>query len=307
MKRGNDVVEMNDSEGRVVFTDSLTLKFEGENVIDVQELLGYMSGFNCAYQAYLDSEYHSPSMRLQVVAIQQGSFELILQSVVALAPDLLTNLPVALSSFKTLMEIIKLKKALKGKEPQKVENDGDQSKITNHEGEVTYHNCTVTNIYLNNPSIDEGLTKAFHALQVSSPRNAVHLTSGQHSLVVGKDDYSNMAEHIISKVNDDTTQVRTIETKLKIRKLDFIGDTMWSFVDENNKNLTATIEDENFSRKVKTGEIKLSANDVLFVRLRIEAPVDKYMNVGRKRFYIEAVLKYDTPIQVEQLRIPLPD
>ena len=151
------------------------------------------------------------------------------------------------------------------------------------------------------------LTKAFHALQVASPRNAVHLTSGQHSLVVGKDDYSNMAEHIISKVNDDTTQVNTFETKLKIRKLDFIGDTMWSFVDENNKNITATIEDENFSRRVKTGEIKLSANDVLFVRLRIEAPIDKYMNVGRKKFYIEAVLKYDTPIQAEQLTIPLPD
>ena len=44
------MVEMNDSEGRVVFTDSLTLKFEGENVIDVQELLGYVSGLNCAYQ-----------------------------------------------------------------------------------------------------------------------------------------------------------------------------------------------------------------------------------------------------------------
>ena len=135
-----------DSEGRAVFTDSLTLRFEGENVIDVQELLGYVSGLNSAYQACLNSEYHSPSMKLQVVAIQKGSFELVLQGIVALAPDLLTHIPEVISSFKTLMDIIKLKRDLKGQKPQKVENEGRQSKITNHEGEVTYYDCNVANI-----------------------------------------------------------------------------------------------------------------------------------------------------------------
>lgn len=304
--RGN-VVAKSDSEGRAVFTDSLTLRFEGENVIDVQELLGYVSGLNSAYQACLNSEYHSPSMKLQVVAIQKGSFELVLQGIVALAPDLLTHIPEVISSFKTLMDIIKLKRDLKGQKPQKVENEGRQSKITNHEGEVTYYDCNVANIYINNPNVDDGLTRAFSALQVTSPRNAVHFTSGAESLVVGKDDYSNMSKPIVSKTDDNSMQVNAFETQLRIRKLDFIGDTMWSFVDNNNRNLTATIEDETFSRKVKAGEIKLSANDVLYVRLRVEASMDKYMNVKKRKYYIEAVLNYGSPIQAEQLSIPFPE
>lgn len=296
-------MDTSDNEGKVVFTDALTLKFEGENVIDVSELLGYISGLNYAYQACLDSEYHSPSMKLQVVAIQQGSFELVLQSVVTLLPDLITYIPDAIGSFKTLLEIAKLKRALKGKEPQKIENDGKSCKITNHDGETTYHNCTVTNIYFNNPAVDEGLTAAFNALQVTNPRNAVHLTSGENSVVIDKADYTDMSAHIISKKNDDSVQASRFDAKLRIRKLDFIGDTMWSFVDEYGKNLTATIEDEMFSKGVKTGVIKLSANDILNVRLRVEASLDKYMNVGKKRYFVEAVLSYDSPIKTEQIKV----
>lgn len=293
-------MDTNTNEGRVVFTDVLTLKFEGENVIDVQELIGYISGINSAYQACLDSEYYSPSMRLQVVALQKGSFEVVLQSIVALVPDLITNLPDTITSFKTLLEIIKLKRELKGKEPQKIETDGNLARITNHNGEVTYHNCTVTNIYMNNPLVDEGLTAAFNALQVARPREAVHLTSGANSLVVGHDDYSDMVAHIISKKNDDSTQVSSFVTKLKIRKLDFIGDTMWTFVNETGNTIKATIEDKRFSQNVKAGIIKISANDILTARLRIEATIDKFMNIDKKRYYVEAVLCYDSPIHGEQ-------
>ncbi len=58
-------------------------------------------------------------MKLQVVAMQRGSFGLVLQGVVALVPDLLTHISEVVSSFKTLVDIIKLKRDLKGKSLKK--------------------------------------------------------------------------------------------------------------------------------------------------------------------------------------------
>ena len=91
---------MKDYQDRVAFNDDLTIKFEGENAIDVQQLFGYITGIQAAYKASLDAEYHSPEMELKIVAINKGSFEIALQSAVLLAPDLIKALPTVITTFK---------------------------------------------------------------------------------------------------------------------------------------------------------------------------------------------------------------
>lgn len=296
---------MIDAQERITLTDNLTVKFDGDNAISIHQLIGCITGINTAYQACLNSEYISPSMDLQVVAVNQGSVEIVLQSVIALAPDLVTHIPQVVTTFKTLLEIIKLKQALGGKEPKSVETEGKVSKVTNHEGSITYHDCHVTNIYLNNPTVDAGLSNAFSSLCVATPREAVQLTSGQESLRINRERYSDMAADIVSKINTDSVQANTIEVKLRIRKPDFIGNTMWSFVDENGNSIAASIEDKRFSKRVKAGAIELSANDLLTVRLRIEIVLDKYMNVISKKHYVEEVLGFTTPTKTQQTTIDL--
>ena len=48
---------MTDYQDRVSFTDDLTIKFDGENSIDFQQLFGYIAGIESAYKASLDAEY----------------------------------------------------------------------------------------------------------------------------------------------------------------------------------------------------------------------------------------------------------
>ncbi len=194
---------MIDYQDRVSFTDDLTIKFDGENSIDFQQLFGYIAGIESAYKASLDAEYHNPEMKLKVVAINQGSFEIILQSAVMLAPDLLKALPTAITSFKELMEMIKLKRELKGNKPQSVEEEGKLAKVVNTEGNVSYYNCTVVNNFFNNPKIDAGFTEAFSALtRGSDPRQAVSLSSAQETLRIEKESYPHISAAIVSEPID---------------------------------------------------------------------------------------------------------
>lgn len=291
---------MVDEQGRTVFTDDISIRFEGENAIDVRQLFGYITGLETAYRENLNAEYHLPDMNLKVVAIEKGSFEILLQSAVALAPDLVTKLPTIITSFKEIMEMIKLKKELKGKKPESI--DKENGKIVNCDGEVSYHNCTVINNYFNNPTIDAGLTSAFSALgRGTERRNAVNLTTAQETLRVEEEHYHELATPIVSNGIEDNKQIRVTDALLKICKLDFRGDTMWSFIDENEHKLSATIEDEYFIKRVRSGQIKLSANDVLKTRLRIEVTFNKFMDVDKKKYYIEKVYGTVNEDQSEQL------
>ena len=298
---------MTEYQDRISFTDDLTIKFDGENSIDFQQLFGYISGIESAYKASLDAEYHNPEMKLKVVAINQGSFEIILQSAIGLAPDLIKAAPTAITSFKAIMEMIKLKRELKGKKPQSVEADGKTAKVVNTEGNVTYHNCTVINNYFNNPQIDAGLTKAFAALtRGAEPREAISMTSAEETLRIEKETYPSISAAIVSAPQDeDHKQISVIDTELRIGKLDFIGDTMWSFIDPNEKKLSASIEDEKFISSVRTGKIKLSANDVLKVRLRVEVELNGFLDVVKKKNFIEEVYRTIEVPKYEQISINL--
>lgn len=283
-------------EEAVQFTDKLTIRFEGENAIDVNQLVGYINGVNKAYHALVSKQYSKPDVRLEVVAIDKGSFVLALQSIIALAPDLITKVPAAISSFKDFLEIVKIKKELKGKPAQSHEKEGDKEKIVNHEGETHYHDCTVTNIYFNNPIIDEGVSEAFKAMGLIRPRAAIELSSGNETEIVSQQEYLDMARKLIPQPDEeDKKQQSIIDTELRLGKVDFRGDTMWSFVDMNDKNITARIEDQEFLEKLHENEVKLSAQMVLHVRLRIEIELDDMMDIKSKKYFIEEVYSEETP------------
>ncbi len=298
---------MADNQDRVRFTDDLTIKFEGDNSIEFQQLFGYIAGIEAAYQACLDAAFHAPEMKLRVIAIEKGSFEIILQSAIGLAPTLLQHIPDVVSTFKDMMEMIKLKRELKGCKPQSIESDGQTTKIVNTEGNVSYYNCNVTNNYFNNPKIDAGLSQAFTSLERNSePREAVTLTSAEETLRIESEAYPDISSPIVSApIDAERKQVSTVDVDLRVARPDFVGDTMWRFINADGKGLSATIEDEGFLSDVRTGKVKLSANHVLKCRMRIELELDAFLEPTKKAHYIEEVYQATEEPKYEQIELEL--
>ncbi len=294
MKRKNKGV---DSIPTVFYTEDVVIHFDGDNAIDVNTLTSYISGINTAYRALVSAEYHNPTAKMQIVAVNKGSFELVLQTIVGLAPDLITKTPTAISAFKTLMEIIKLKRELKGGKPKEQTNDGEKTKIVNQDGDVSYHDCHVVNVYMNNPIIDKGFTEAFSAMCFDPARTAVRMTSGPSSVSVEKDSFNDMASQIIEEHEaTDYVQIDRIEMFLKIRKLDFVGDTKWSFIYGGGKTLTAEIEDTQFLKRIREGSAQVSANTMLKARVRIETVFDKFKDLKSRSYFIEQALGEEPPV-----------
>lgn len=303
MKQKKNAITVQQTE---FYQEELLIHFDGDNFIDVNTLISYMSGLNKAYQAIVSAEYHNPVAKIQIVAINKGSFELNLMGLIGLAPDLISKAPVIISSFKQLMEIMKLKCELKGEKPAKIEQQGEKCRIVNHEGKVSYHNCTVANYYLSNPLFDKAFVEAFSPLAYDSQRKSVHMTSGEHSITIGKPNLKDMAQPIIEKPQEsDNTQISHITTFLKIRKLDFVGDTKWGFIGEDGKTILAEIEDELFLKRIREGKAFVSANTILKVCLRIELKTNRMMDVTDKRFFVERVLSENKPAQGEQIAMDL--
>lgn len=299
---------MNNPEN-CTFTDSLKIKFGGDNAISIQQLFGYITGIESAYKGYVDAKFQETDVELNVLAVKQGSFEIELQSVVALAPTLFTYVPQFITTFKDLLEIIKIKRELKGKQPKEILTEGNQAKIVTHDGDIHYHNCDVVNLYVNVPAIDQGLTNAFAAaIQGRDRRQSISLSSKQETVEIDKKSFNELAIPIVEEKNQEeelSIQKCISSAQLKIRKCDFVGDTMWGFIDEKGKFLSAVIEDEDFLARVRSGKIKFSVNDVLSVRLRAEAEFDKYFHLQRTKYFIEQVEEIYTQEKTIQESLPI--
>lgn len=290
------------------FTDTLSIHFDGDNSISVKQLFEHLQGIEQAYKSYLDAEYEMPDMTLQVLAVNKGSFKIVLQSVVAIAPTLLNYLPPVIDSFQILLDLIKIKKELKGKPPQSVTQENEQVKITNHLGEIHYHNCDVYNVYVNNPKIDEGLCKAFSAM-TPSEKPALVMTAGNKSIEVQKNSYGEMAAPIVELISNGDEEKQLLEQRLsvdlRLRRPDFTGNTKWVFIDSDGSEINATIEDKDFLFSVQNEGTKLAANDLFHVEMRVENEVDKYLRPQKPKFYIEKVVRRQTLPKVEQQALPI--
>ena len=135
-------------------SEKMTFVFEGNSSVSVDLLVKTLSGVSESYESMVNSIDDSATLNLNVEAFKVGSFEIVFSSLVEYLPPMLQLFQEVTPTVKTFMEILKIKKDLKGQKPSSIENDGEKTKITNHAGETNYYNSKVTNLYINNPIID---------------------------------------------------------------------------------------------------------------------------------------------------------
>ena len=266
-----------------------------------------LSGAIRAYKAVLSAECdgHNADISLNIKGFAPGSVEVLLESVIGYAPTIMPYIPSVIEGTKNFLEIIKLKKELRGKKPVSVENNEKEVKIINHDGETNYYNSTVYNLYINNPTIDAGLSHMFSSL-TGSDRPAISFNTSDKKVKVEDSDYQEMCIPVVDEIREAEYQKMesTVEEQLLLKSADFLGNSKWSFYFDG-KIVYVSIEDEEFMEAVKSGKIMLYAGVRIPAQMRIEAYLNEKVEVVRRNYTIVKVLGNPTDPSKENTQLAL--
>lgn len=275
-------------EELVKSSERLSFVFGGENAIDADILTSSLGSIVDAYRSCLKAQYpeNEATVSINICAFAPGSFDVELESIVHLLPIVATSLPTAVECAKNFIEIIKLKRDLKGKKPISVEKENGKARIVNSEGETNYYNSTVYNVFVNTPAIDSSLSAVFDSLAPSTrPKVTVQTSNGKIEIPQKK--YTTMCIPIVDELEpvDDLKVESIVEEKLLLKSPDFLGNSKWSF-HYDGKTIRASIEDEEFMENVKRGKVKLSAGVRLPVKMLIQVFMNEKLEIERKSYTI---------------------
>lgn len=274
-------------------SEKMTFVFEGNNSVSVDLLVKTLSGVSESYESMVSSIDDSATLNLNVEAFKVGSFEIVFSSLVENLPPMLQLVQEVTPTVKTFMEILKIKKDLKGQKPTSIENNGEKTKITNHAGEINYYNSKVTNLYINNPIIDRTLTDKLFTPLTLADKDAVKIIGDGTQVEFKRDEYEEISTPIIEELANGEQTIEhesIVNTELLLRKPDLLGESMWGFK-YDDQFINATIEDEEFISNVKSGSIKALYHGVRIpVKMKIVATFDeKYNLVAPKKYFILVV------------------
>ena len=274
-------------------SEKIIFVFAGDNSINVNILVKTLSGVADAYESMVKSIDNSAELKLNVEAFNKGSFEIVFSALVENLAPMIALFQEATPTVKTFMEILKIKKDLKGKKTLSVENNDEKTKITNHMGEISYHNSNVTNLYFNNPIIDKTISDRIFTPLSLSDRETIKIVGNENQIEFDKKEYEEAANNIIDeKMTDEQFKEHEsiVNVELLLRKPDLLGESMWGFK-YDDQYISATIEDETFINNVKNGKIKALYHGVKIpVEMKIVATFDeKYNLVAPKKYYILSV------------------
>ena len=294
-------------EEKIQVLGNLSLTFEGHNSMDAEALMESLSGAIRAYKATLSAKYdeHDTEISMNIKGFAPGSVEVLLESVIGYAPTILPYVPSVIEGTKNFLEIIKLKKELRGKKPVSVESDGNKAKITNHKGETSYYNSTVYNLYINNPVIDAGLSSMFSSLS-KSDRPAISFNASDNQVKVEETDYQKMCTPVVDEIREEKYQKMesTVEEQLLLKSADFLGDSKWSFYFDG-RIIHVSIEDEQFMEAVKNGKIMLYAGVRIPAQMKIEAYLDEKVKIVKTNYTILKVLGNPTDSSKENTQLAM--
>lgn len=272
----------------------LSFKFDGATSIDADLLTQSLSHVVRAYKDCMAAQYNDDAeISIDVCAFREGSFDVVLQSMVGLAPLVVQQAPQIFESTKNFIEIIKLKKELKGLKPKSVDIENGKTRIVNSEGNISYHDCTVYNLYVNNPSIDGSLSNVFGTLADSTRPAISFKAEGKtpSTVTIPENSYSEMKVPVVDELLPaDLQRMESIVTEnLLLKSPDFLGDSKWGF-HYDGKTIHASIEDDDFKQRIRSGKVKLSAGVKIPVKMRIEVYLNEKLEVQKRIYSIIEVL-----------------
>ncbi len=269
--------------------DSFKIKFYGADNIDASTLAVSLNSVVDSLKVISSEADPQAYAKLYVTSTQKGCFEITLSTIVKYAVTLFTIEKVNLASTILLIFLnsLLIKQHLKGKPPKEIKKDGDKRTVVNQTGESFETTKNITKTYFGSSVVDNRMVNIFYALNADENRDDILFEAKEHKVRIKKEEYEKMSVNIIEAIEETKDlHTYTIETPLLLKKPDLLGRSKWGFIFD--KNIEAEIKDEEWLRKVHSGDIKqLYAGVKIPVKLLVEVELDEYKDpVGIPKYTV---------------------
>lgn len=256
--------------GYVMKKETLTLRFKGENDIDIETLSKSLDCVVAVLGKIADSSISENDFcKFKVKNIEKGSFMITIEQIVDMATVLFPLMPPILESFNSIVE---LKKNLGGQMPVEVIHEGNNTIVKSCVGNVTYIDNRTYNLYTRDSSIEKCLSELSKTISEDGERTGFSIAVTDDKTVktveMDKDDLIRTRNPIdVESLNGDITEQEATGV-LTVRKPDLLGNSKWQFK-FLGRTINADIEDENFLKKVKEKEIRFPLVSKLNAKMRV--------------------------------------
>lgn len=246
----------------------------------------------------LSVEYHyKGTIKFGISRINKGSIDVLFLLKEFVIP-LITydNVKTALNILNILIEYLKLKKFLDGKQPKNKEIGAHETKVINIYGD-TYNCQNSTFNFISNEKMDEATRRKFAALDEDNSIRAVKICDKDHKelFVAERKDfpiYRQPVEFVDEKIKREVK-----EAKLKVIRISFENRYKSNFV-YDSKIIFADINDENFYKD--RNMVKFGYNDILHVELEIIKEYDDKLKMYvDKNYIIRKIFKHTSQYNPE--------
>ncbi len=256
-------------------TDKITLKYEGSAVndgsIDVRQLAPSLMEFSKLLDVINKEVNKNEPLRIDVVATKKGSFEIDL-TVGLMNTDSLKAIQDLFKSYKSvkevLLELLKLKKFLKGSHAKEIKEDPNakdsQIIINGDNNQLSISNSTI--VIAQNYYAAEALEKFTHNSVNEEGVDQVNIIDAdkpKEKIEISKEELSFYKKPEVKEAEDKIIAERQMDISLSIYSPVFNEDNKWKFKDARGTILSVDIEDADFKKRYMEGEISFNINDIL--------------------------------------------
>lgn len=273
-------------------SNDFKIKFDGQlHQVNANTLITSLINLSTAIQEINKGLNPDRQIEINIKATEKGSFLLWMGLALAKLPQLLeTTGSGAKNIIDVLAGILTIKNALRGKQPEKIEEDGDKIKLHTNNGTIIVidkftYNCS------GNQTIQDAISNTFEMLQEDSSISGFAITDVQEKpyFEVERKDFEQLA--IKSEVIEENKRILTEIADLFIFKIVFDNKYKWEFYFKGNK-ISATVTDETFFQRIDEGE-SFSKGDSLTVEIEVQQIFEKSVNTFINQSYtIKRVLQH---------------
>lgn len=202
--------------------------------------------------------------------------------------------------------VLKIYKWLQGKPKKFEEVNENEVKIVNKEGNSITVNKNVFSLF-QNTSIQQNIYHIYGNFLgkegISSVESYEPHSENAEKVIINKEDVSlfNPENTVPSETEDESESRNITRVYLKPKRISVEGEpNNWSLRKGEGIVITANIKDEEFLEKIRSGEIRLSSEDLLLVDLlEIQTVKDNDVSV---KYEVNRVIEYKrAPIQTSLL------
>lgn len=240
---------------------------------------------------------------MRVKPFQPGSFEVPVEIYPIIAQMIFAAnecLPLIRQSIEIFVELLKLKKLLKGKKPVEVKKQGEKAIVKVDDGSTVNVNIQTLNVFQNNGPANASIEHQFQQLEQDESVKSFEIKDCQRKQLFEsqRDDFPEMKKHIPSPPEDSLADQKRVNLYINKPVLD-PKPSSWRFIHDGS-SITAKMNDKEFLSRVAQGE-KFAMGDRLEVVMEVKKEFDPALqtHIIKSREILKVLDHISRPLQGE--------